>query len=99
TSLKISADNAAIITSNLADISTRISGGRGALGRLLRDTTLSANISATVKNLRNGSEGLNENMEAAKHSFLLRGFFKKKEKEKKKKEEEAAKAAQQQQQN
>lgn len=96
-SLKISADNAAIITSNLADISSRITQGRGALGRLLRDTTLSANISATVKNLRKGSEGLNDNMEAAKHSFLLRGFFKKKDREKKKKEEEAAKAAQEQQ--
>jgi phospholipid/cholesterol/gamma-HCH transport system substrate-binding protein len=96
-SLKVSADNAAIITSNLADISSRISQGHGALGRLLHDTTLSANISATVKNLRSGSEGLNENMEAAKHSFLLRGFFKKKEREKKKKEEEA-RAAQQQQQ-
>lgn len=89
-SLKTSADNAAIITTNLADISNRISQGRGALGKLLHDTTLSTNISATVKNLRSGSEGLNENMEAAKHSFLLRGFFKKKEKEKKKKEEEAA---------
>lgn len=98
-SLKISADNAAIITSNLADISRRITQGRGSLGKLLHDTTLSSNISATVKNLRHGSEGLNENMEAAKHSFLLRGFFKKKEREKKKKEEEAAKAAQQQQQN
>ena len=97
-SLKVSADNAAIITSNLADISLRISQGHGALGRLLHDTTLSTNISATVKNLRRGSEGLNENMEAAKHSLFLRGFFKKKEKEKKKKEEEAAKAAQTQQQ-
>ncbi|HXB94925.1 MAG TPA: MlaD family protein [Puia sp.] len=97
TSLKTSADNAAIITTNLADISNRISQGHGALGKLLHDTTLSTNLSATVKNLRTGSEGLNENMEAAKHSFLLRGFFKKKEKEKKKKEEEAAKAAQQQQ--
>jgi len=77
-SLKISADNAAIITSNLADISRRITQGRGSLGKLLHDTTLSSNISATVKNLRHGSEGLNENMEAAKHSFLLRGFFKKK---------------------
>jgi phospholipid/cholesterol/gamma-HCH transport system substrate-binding protein len=87
-SLKTSADNAAVITTNLADISTRISSGKGALGKLLHDTTLSTNISATMKNLKNSSAGLNDNMEAAKHSFLLRGFFKKKEKEKKKKREE-----------
>ena len=90
-SLKTSADNAAIITTNLADISSRITQGKGALGKLLRDTTLSSNISATMKNLKSSSEGLNENMEAAKHSFLLKGFFKKKEKEKKKKEEEQTK--------
>ncbi|HVS96491.1 MAG TPA: MlaD family protein [Puia sp.] len=91
TSLKISADNAAIITTNLADISNRISHGHGALGRLLHDTTLSENLSATVRNLRSGSKKLDENMEAAQHNFLLRGFFKKKEREKKRKEEEAAK--------
>jgi len=90
-SLKISADNAAVITSNLADISSRISQGHGALGRLLHDTTLSANISATVKNLKSGSKKLDENMEAAQHNFLLRGFFKKK-----KKKQEEAKAAQEQ---
>jgi phospholipid/cholesterol/gamma-HCH transport system substrate-binding protein len=90
-SLKASADNAAVITSNLADITTRISNGKGTLGRLLKDTALSANLSATVKNLKKGSEGLNENMEAAKHNFLLRGYFRKKEKEKKKQEEEARK--------
>jgi phospholipid/cholesterol/gamma-HCH transport system substrate-binding protein len=94
-SLKVSADNAAIITANLADISSRISQGKGALGKLLHDTTLSSNISSTMKNLKSSSEGLNQNMEAAKHSFLLRGFFKKKEKEKKKKEEEAEKKRQQ----
>jgi len=90
-SLKTSADNAAVITRNLADISSRISNGKGALGKLLKDTGLSTNISATVKNLRQGSEGLKENMEAAKHNFLLRGYFKKKEKEKKKQEEEKKK--------
>jgi len=90
-SLKTSADNAAVITRNLADISSRINNGKGALGKLLKDTGLSTNISATVKNLRQGSEGLKENMEAAKHNFLLRGYFKKKEKEKKKQEEEKKK--------
>ena len=96
-SLKTSADNAAIITTNLADISDRISHGKGALGKLLRDTSLSSNISATMKNLKKSSEGLSENMEAAKHNFLLRGFFKKKEKDKKK-HEDSLKLAQQQQQ-
>jgi len=90
-SLKTSADNAAVITSNLADISYRISHGKGALGKLLRDTTLSTNLSATMKNLNSGSKKLDENMEAAQHNFLLRGFFKKKEREKKKQEEEAKK--------
>lgn len=97
-SLKVSADNAAVITSNLADISSRISSGKGALGKLLKDTTLSSNISSTMKNLKKSSEGLSENMEAAKHNFLLRGYFKKKDKEAKKKQEEEAKKKQEEEQ-
>jgi phospholipid/cholesterol/gamma-HCH transport system substrate-binding protein len=93
-SLKTSADNAAIITGNLADISSRITNGKGALGKLLHDTTLSANISSTMRNLNSSTQKLDQNMEAAQHNFLLRGFFKKKEKEKKKKEEEEAKKKQ-----
>jgi phospholipid/cholesterol/gamma-HCH transport system substrate-binding protein len=97
-SLKTSADNAAIITTNLADISTRIQQGHGALGKLLHDTTLSANISTTMKNLKASSQGLNENMEAAKHNFLFRGYFRKKEKEKEKKRlEDSVKRVQAQQ--
>jgi phospholipid/cholesterol/gamma-HCH transport system substrate-binding protein len=97
-SLKTSADNAALITGDLADIAYRISHGKGALGKLLRDTTLSTNLSATMKNLNSGSKKLDENMEAAQHNFLLRGFFSKKEKQKKKQEEEAKKAQEEQQQ-
>jgi len=96
-SLKTSADNAAVITSNLADISYRISHGKGALGKLLRDTTLSSNISATMQNLNSSTKKLDQNMEAAQHNFLLRGFFKKKEKEKKKQEDEEQKKKEQQQ--
>jgi phospholipid/cholesterol/gamma-HCH transport system substrate-binding protein len=96
-SLKTSADNAAVITANLADIAFRINHGQGALGKLLRDTTLSSNISHTMKNLRKSSEGLDSNMEAAKHSFLLRGYFKKQDKKKaeaeKKKQEQQKKDA------
>ena len=97
-SLKTSADNAAIITTNLADISSRITHGKGALGKLLRDTTLSSNISSTMKNLNASTQKLDQNMEAAQHNFLLRGFFKKKDKEKKKQEEEKKKQEEQQKQ-
>lgn len=97
-SVKTSADNAAIITGNLADITSRINNGKGALGKLLVDTTLSRNISATMRNLRRSSAGLDSNMEAAKHSFLLRGYFKKSEKKKKEEEEKKQKDEQQKQQ-
>src|ERR1700754_2374309 len=96
-SLKTSADNAAIITGNLADISSRITRGQGALGKLLHDTTLSSNISSTMRHLNTSTQKLDQNMEAAQHNFLLRGFFKKKERERKKKEEEAAKKQQEEQ--
>ena len=46
-----------------------------------------------MENLRKSSKGLNENMEAAKHNFLLRGFFKKKEREKEKAKVKAEKQA------
>lgn len=94
-SLKTSADNAAIITRDLASISSKINNGRGTLSRLISDSSFSNNLNKTVVNLKQGSEGLKENMEAAKHNFLLKGYFKKKKKEeeKKKKEAEEKKAA------
>jgi phospholipid/cholesterol/gamma-HCH transport system substrate-binding protein len=90
-SLKISADNAALLTHNLAQIADKVNNGRGLLSRLIGDTTMSNNLNRTVANLKKGSEGLSENMEAAKHNFLLKGYFKKKKKEADKKEEDKKK--------
>jgi phospholipid/cholesterol/gamma-HCH transport system substrate-binding protein len=50
-----------------------------------------------MRHLNTSTQKLDQNMEAAQHNFLLRGFFKKKEREKKKKEEEAAKKKQEEQ--
>lgn len=41
---------------------------------------MAGNINQTIVNLKNSSAGLNENMNAAKDNFLLKGYFKKKEK-------------------
>ncbi|MEP7169307.1 MAG: MlaD family protein [Bacteroidota bacterium] len=92
-SLKVTADNAQIVTGQLAEILYKINNGSGTLGRLIQDTTIAGNLDKTIENLRKGSKGLNENMEAAKHNFLLKGYFKKKDKaaEKQKKDTEEKK--------
>lgn len=77
-SLKVTAENAEIITQELAEIMVKINGGEGTLGRLIQDTTIARNIDQTIINLKKSSKGLDENMEAAKHNFLLKGFFNKK---------------------
>lgn len=89
-SLKVTAYNAEIITDQLAKIMIKVNGGKGTLGKLIQDTTIAKNISQTIVNLKKSSKGLDENMNAAKHNFLLKGYFKKKEKaaEKKKKDAE-----------
>jgi phospholipid/cholesterol/gamma-HCH transport system substrate-binding protein len=79
-SLQVTAQNAEVISYQLAEIMTNINGGNGTLGRLIQDTTIAENLNQTIVNLKKSSKGLGENMEAAKHNFLFRGYFKKKEK-------------------
>jgi phospholipid/cholesterol/gamma-HCH transport system substrate-binding protein len=56
-----------------------INSGRGTIGRLLKDSTIAENINQTIVNLKASSKGLDENMNAAKENFLLRGYFKRKD--------------------
>jgi phospholipid/cholesterol/gamma-HCH transport system substrate-binding protein len=74
-SLKVTADNAAIISNELAEITGKVNTGNGTLWKLIRDSTMANNISQTIVSLKKSSKGLDENMDAAKHNFLLRGFF------------------------
>jgi len=80
-SLYITSGNLEIISGQLAEIMVKVNNGNGTLGRLIQDSTISENINQMIINLRKSSKGLDENMEAAKSNFLLRGFYKKKEKE------------------
>jgi len=79
-SLQVTAGNAEIISQQLAEIMFKVNSGKGTLGRLIQDSTIAENISQTIVNLKTSSKGLDENMEAAKHNFLLKGYFNKKEK-------------------
>lgn len=78
-SLKVTAENAEIITEELAEIMIAINEGEGTLGRLIKDPKIAENLSKTMSNLESSSKGLDENMEAAKENFLLRGYYKRKE--------------------
>lgn len=82
------AENAESITGDLADIFSKVNNGQGTLGRLLNDDKLGKNLeqtiqsaNKTVKTIDKAADGVNQNMEAAKHNFLFRGYFKKKEKQ------------------
>jgi phospholipid/cholesterol/gamma-HCH transport system substrate-binding protein len=56
--------------------------GDGTLNLVLKDTALSGSISRTMFNVEKGTAAFQENMEAMKHNFLFRGYFKKQEKQK-----------------
>ena len=65
-------------------LQTDIDKGEGPANLLMKDSLAAARIQNTLGNLEEGTARFNENMEALKHNFLFRGYFKKLEKEKKK---------------
>lgn len=79
--IAVTAQNLEIISTHLAVITVRINNGEGTLGRLIQDSVISENINQMIINLRKGSRGLKENMEAARQNFLLLAYFNKKERE------------------
>lgn len=85
-SLQVTAANAEVITEQLAEVMIKVNSGNGTLGRLIQDPTIANNLSQTMQNMKTSSQGLTENMEAAKESFLLKGYFNRKKKAAAKKE-------------
>ncbi len=92
-SLQVTVDNAALATGQITDILGKVNSGEGTLGRLIQDKSMAENIDATIVNLKKSTKGLDENMNAAKENFLLKGYFKRKQKEEEKKKRAAEKAA------
>jgi len=91
-SLRTTGENAEVITKQLAEIMTKINKGDGTLGRLIQDKTLAENLNNTIVNLKQSSKSLDENMTAAKHNFLFKGYFDRKAKAAKDKKDAKVKA-------
>ncbi len=94
-------ENAATLTGGLSDIVTRINSGKGSIGKLLADDKLAVKMENTIdqanqtaSSIKKTAKSVDENMQAAKHNFLLRGYFKKKERKRIKDSIENAKKTQ-----
>ena len=74
------------ITQSLTVFLNDIESGEGALNYITKDEALVKNIDSTMTNIKESTKKFNENMEALKHNFLLRGYFKKLERQEKKNE-------------
>lgn len=86
--IKVTSDNAADITTDLATVMRNIKQGKGTIGKLFIDTSMARNIDQTIVNIKQGTGGLKQTMEAANHNFLLRGYFKRKERKEQRKKQE-----------
>lgn len=71
--LKMTIDNTAFITDDLAKLSANIESGKGAIGRLLMKTTPADNFDSTMENLKEGTAALKQLLEKVQGSWML-GF-------------------------
>jgi phospholipid/cholesterol/gamma-HCH transport system substrate-binding protein len=70
------------------NIDHEIQDGNGPMHAILKDTSMVNKLNQTLDNVQKGTAAFNENMEAAKHNFLFKGYFKKQEKEKAKQQKQ-----------
>jgi phospholipid/cholesterol/gamma-HCH transport system substrate-binding protein len=73
------------VVTNLNATVLNIKDGKGAINYLTNNPTLVRKIDSTMTNINEASFRLNEDLEALKHNFLFRGYFKNQEKAKLKK--------------
>lgn len=76
--------NATLATEHLKSVSAKIDSGQGTVGALVNDKQLYSNLARSTATLQTtmvqaqtGVTNFRENMEALKHNFLLKGYFKK----------------------
>jgi len=93
-SLQVALANSETITKQLAEIMTNVNSGKGTLGMLIQDTVLAKVINQTLLNLKSSSKGLDDNMNAAKETYFLKGYFNRKKKAAEEKEAEDLKKLQ-----
>ena len=65
------------LAATIAGLKRQVQTGAGPVHTLLADTTAARQVRQSLRNVQQGTAGFNQSMEALKHNFLLRGYFRK----------------------
>ncbi len=79
--LQAASDELSNITGKLNTLVGDVKTEQGALKTIIYDTAFMQDLKQSMHNINEGTAKFNENMEALKHNFLTRKYFKKKSKE------------------
>jgi len=82
--------NSAEMSRNLEQLIAKTNDENNTLGLVLADTTFANKVKVTVNNAQAASIKLDENLEAMRHNFLFRRYFRKKAKQEKEERENNA---------
>lgn len=72
------------VLTNINTVVNTINSSEGALNYIVKDTSVVNNLKSTLNNINEGTDKFNQNMEALKHNFLTRGYFRKLERQQRK---------------
>jgi len=86
--LQEASGNAFQVSKDMKLLTEKIKVGEGAAGLLLTDTTFAGDLKKSIHNIQQSTDRFNQNMEAMKHNFLFKRYFKDQEKELKKAKKE-----------
>ncbi|UKJ06699.1 MlaD family protein [Solitalea lacus] len=92
TQIKLVSNNANLLAEELNKVVQEVSNGKGTVHALLKDSVLAVKLNSSLTNIEKGTAAFNENMEALKHSALLRGYFRNQEKQQPKKKKKMSKS-------
>jgi phospholipid/cholesterol/gamma-HCH transport system substrate-binding protein len=77
--LKETSDELNMVSGQLSVTMKNVNSGKGAVNLILTDTAFSSNIQQSLLNIKSASRSMDQDMEALKHNFLLRSYFRKQE--------------------
>lgn len=80
--LRLASRNSSDLTNTLQQTLKDVRAGQGPAGLLLTDSAMRVKLNETMINVEQGTYRFNQNMEALKHNFLFRKYFRKLEKQK-----------------